>query len=279
MKSLPTGEELKLGNLPRFWQVVAEELAAVERLPPLATNRILSDRAFDESQPAGPRTYMAVDRYLGVAADNHEALLSVLEHHGATLWAPWSLLRPIFESSFMAAWILEPNDGQERRARGLRVEGVDAYEQRKRTAAFKAFDAIRQLIEDHEAETNAGAMATYKAEAAALGRRWDTVRAKVNVLDELSKMPFLRAQPDMIPSLEATWRLLSGYEHGFGWALLRGSDKQVIGKIDGGSEIRLVMNDETFELAAKSAYFLLMRACRVLRTRHLGRTSQHLPLT
>jgi hypothetical protein len=30
-----------------------------------------------------------VDRYLGVARDNHEAPLALLEHRGATLWAPW----------------------------------------------------------------------------------------------------------------------------------------------------------------------------------------------
>jgi hypothetical protein len=29
--------------------------------------------------------------------------LALLEHRGATLWAPWSLLRPIFEASFFAS--------------------------------------------------------------------------------------------------------------------------------------------------------------------------------
>src|SRR3954463_15557353 len=69
-------------------------------LPSLAQARLLSAGAFDESQPTGHRAYMEATRYLSVAEDNHEALLALLEHRGATLWAPWSLLRPIFEASF-----------------------------------------------------------------------------------------------------------------------------------------------------------------------------------
>jgi hypothetical protein len=156
---------------------------------------LLSARAFDEAQPAGRRTYMEVTRYLGVARDNHEALLAVLEHHGATLWAPWSLLRPTFETALLAAWILDPEDGRERRARGLRCEILDTFEQRRHRAAFKAFPDVRPLIEESEQRSNTGAMATYREEAAA---------------------------PGLAPFLEATWRQLSGYEHGFGWAVVSG---------------------------------------------------------
>jgi hypothetical protein len=130
---------MNLGNLQEYWRLIAQEFTALERLPSLSSNRLLSARAFDESQVAGPRTYMGARRYLNVAKDNHEALLALLKHHGATLWAPWSLLRPTFETSFLAAWILEPEGGRERRARGLRCEVLDYYERRKHRAAFRAF--------------------------------------------------------------------------------------------------------------------------------------------
>ena len=124
---------------------------------------------------------MAATRYLNVARDNHEALLALLRHHGATLWAPWSLLRPTFETSFVAAWILDPEDGRERRARGLRCEILDYYEQRRHRAAFKAFPEVRKLLETSDQDAEKGSLNTYRAEAAALGRAFDKLHQKINL--------------------------------------------------------------------------------------------------
>ena len=269
VQSFKTGEELNLGNLPEYWAVLDAEFAECQALPPLAENRLLSARAFDEAQPAGHRTYMAVSRYLTVARDNHDALLALLRHHGATVWAPWSLLRPIFESSFFAAWILDPSEGVERRFRGLRSEVLDAYEQRRHVAVFKSLPELAELIEQDEAKKDAGSFATYRAEADALGRTFAEVSTKVNVVDALRHLTFVNAQPETGVWLEATWRQLSGFEHGLGWAMLRGSDRQVVAEVPGGSQIRVVVNDENFVNAAKMAYFLLLTACRLLRRRHL----------
>jgi hypothetical protein len=114
-------------NLPVYWQQVAELVARLEALwdrprDPTA----LTARAFDEAQTAGTRTYIEAQRCLGVAIDNHEALLALLQADGATVWAPWSLIRPTVESSFLALWLLDPVSGLERRRRGLRLEVQDA---------------------------------------------------------------------------------------------------------------------------------------------------------
>jgi len=260
---------MDLGNLPEYWRSIAEEFRTLENLPALGPNHVLSARAFDEAQVAGPRTYMGVTRYLGVARDNHEALLALLERHGATPWAPWSLLRPVFETSFLAAWILDPADGRERRARGLRCEVHDAYEQRKHRAAFKAFPEIREAIEKSEQAIAQGSLATYRAEAAALGRTFDWTKQKVNVVDELPKLSFVRSQVGVAPFLEATWRQLSGFEHGLGWALLSGTDRTVLAHVPGGVDVRLVINDDSFVNAAKSTYLLLLSACRLFVRRHV----------
>jgi len=263
-----TGQTMNLDKLPQYWQVVANEFTRLENLPPLATGQLLSARAFDEAQPAGPRAYMGVTRYLEVARDNHHALMALLEHHGATLWAPWSLLRPIFETAFLAAWILDPEDGRERRARGLRCEVLDTYEQRRHLAEFKAIPDVRDAIDANERKVDAGSMATYRTEAAALGRKFDTVRQRITVTTELPKLSFVADQAGFAAFLLATWRLLSGYEHGFGWALLKGSDATVSAHIPGGADMHLVINDEEFVNAAKSTYFLLLTACRLLARRH-----------
>jgi hypothetical protein len=269
--AFPTGENLNLGNLQEHWRVIAQQFRRLEGLPPLAASRVLSARAFDESQVAGHRTYMEASRYLDVARDNHEALLALLEHHGATLWAPWSLLRPTFEASFRAAWILDPEDGHERRARGLRCEILDSYEQRRHRAAFRTFPdpEIRKLIETSEADTEKGSLTTYRAEAAALGRAFDKLRQTINVTAELPKLSFVREQDLFAPFLEATWRQLSGFEHGFGWALLSGTHRKVVAHVPGGADLQLVINDESFVNAAKSTYFLLVSACRLFTRRHL----------
>jgi hypothetical protein len=68
--------------------------------------------------------------------------------------------------------------------------------------------------------------------------------------------------------LEGTWRLLSGYEHGLGWAPMRGSDGTVRATVPGGADMMLVINDDEFVNAAKSTYFLLIAACRLLQQRH-----------
>jgi hypothetical protein len=166
-----TGEDMDLENLPDYWREIAQEFNRHDNLPPLAPNRVLSARAFDESQTAGSRTYMEAQRYLAVARDNHEALLALLEHRGATLWAPWSLLRPTFEASFRAAWILDPEDGRERRVRGLRCEILDAFEQRRHRNALKKIRNadLRELIRASEEKAEKGSFSTYRAEAAAFG--------------------------------------------------------------------------------------------------------------
>jgi hypothetical protein len=169
---------MDLANLAEYWQVIDAEFDAIDRLPPLTATHTLSARAFDEAQVAGHRPYIEAARHLGVARDNHDALLAVLEHHGATVWAPWSLLRPTFESSFLAAWVLDPDDGRERRARGLRCEIIDTYEQKRHRAAFKAIPEVRDAIEQHERKLNKTSIATYKTEANALGRSFENLRQR-----------------------------------------------------------------------------------------------------
>jgi hypothetical protein len=211
---------------------------------------------------------MEAKRYLSVAQDNHDALVALLEHRGATLWAPWSLLRPIFEASFLASWILDPDSGRERRLRGLRCEVLDCFQQRAHRAAFKKLPEVRRLIEDVERQQEQGSLAVYRAEAAALAEPFDRVHQKINIVVELPKLSFVRAQGDFAAFLEGAWRLLSGFEHGLGWAMLRGANRGAATEVPGGMGMVLSIKDEEFVLAAKTTYALLVKACRLFKTRH-----------
>jgi hypothetical protein len=228
---------------------------------------LLTARAFDEAKPAGPRTYIEVERFLNVARDNHYALTGLLTKHGATVWAPYSLLRPIFETSFLAAWILDPADSANRRTRGLRCEVRDAREQRTHLASFEALPEVRDLIRQLEHRDEIGSMRTYRAEAAALGIRWDRLGQKVNLVDEIPKLSAVQAG-DLAPFVVATWRMLSGYEHGLSWASMRGSDTYRVAEIPGGVSMQMTINDDAFIMAGKTTYFLLLTACKLLERRH-----------
>jgi hypothetical protein len=183
------------------------------------------------------------------------------------------LLRPTFEASFRAGWILDPEDGRVRRARGLRCEIRDAYEQRAHRAAFKKLPdpEVWKLIRGSEQATEKGAFDTYRAEAAKLGWRFDKISRDINLIEELPKMNLVKAQPNFAPILEATWRQLSGFEHGFSWALLSGTDRQVELEVPGGVGLHLVIRDEAFVNAAKMTYFLMLEAYRLFRRRHFER--------
>jgi hypothetical protein len=65
----------------------------------------------------------------------------------------------------------------------------------------------------------------YRTEAAALAEPFDRVHQKINIVVELPKLSFARAHGDFAAFLEGTWRLLSGFEHGLGWAMLRGANR------------------------------------------------------
>jgi hypothetical protein len=134
---------------------------------------------------------------------------------------------------------------------------------------FKAFPEVSKLIAERESADEQSSLQLYRSEAAELGVSFDRVHQSINVVDELPKLSFVRGSGEFAPFLKATWRLLSGYEHGLGWALLKGSERRAAAKIPGGMNVELVIDDNEFVNAAKSTYFLFLSACRLLKRRHL----------
>ncbi|MBS42314.1 MAG: hypothetical protein CMH83_03870 [Nocardioides sp.] len=260
----PTGEVLDLQDLPRYWAVVDAAYRRARRAP-MPPPYELTARRFDESQPAGHRAYIATERYLTVAMDNQRALVKLLEHHGATHSAPWSLLRPAFECGFFAAWVLDPTDGAVRRRRGLQVEVRDEIEQQNHIKAFASVPDATDLVAEAIAQRKARSEASYRRDAQALNVKWDTVRQKVNVVDELRKIRFLQPhEPGVRATFIATWRMLSGFEHGLGWAMLRGSNAKRRAEIPGGHVMELSMKDDAFVTAGKCTAWLMLEAAQRL---------------
>jgi hypothetical protein len=71
-------EQVNLGNLPVYWQRVAEPDEQADRAMQSWRSMQFTARFLDEAQPAGPRTYIGVMRLLNIAIDNQEALQSLI---------------------------------------------------------------------------------------------------------------------------------------------------------------------------------------------------------
>lgn len=175
-RSYQTGEHLNLERLSEYWQKLDALHKRVVGLPTShkMTNAITA-RRIDEAQPAGNRVYIETDRLLSVAMDNHQSLMALLEKHGASLWAPWSLRRTSFECGLLATWIMDPNDSRERRLRGPQCELRDVLEQHKHLRSFENVPELRGAVLETIKTRREKTEPTYRAEALALGTTYDNL--------------------------------------------------------------------------------------------------------
>jgi hypothetical protein len=252
-------QPVDLDNLPSYWQKVAELDEQAHQAMQSWHSMNFTPRFLDEGQPAGPRTYIGVTRLLNIAIDNQEAFQSLIQTHGVTHWSQWGLLRSVFEASFYALWTLDPADGRERRRRGLRLEVLDSKENKKwidslRDAGLDA-DAVAAYEEQHIKATR-----VYKEEAKVLGLNWERVGQRIDVAGELLKLNYTRERisDDMNKFFVSIWRRLSGFQHGFGYALLAGADKGRSITIPGGESVFLTTNDQD-----------LVNTCKMVSAMHI----------
>ena len=114
--------ETKLGNLPMVWQsldLMYQQVNEVNNSH--RRGSLFSDRRFDETTATGRRTYISAFGFIAAARDSNRALVKMLQLDGIRPFSTWSAIRPAFECSFYAAWMLEPDNGQTRLKRGLRI--------------------------------------------------------------------------------------------------------------------------------------------------------------
>lgn len=265
---------LELGDLPDRWSQAALVRSHAEKSERAWDRRLLCARSLDEGRVGAHRTYAAASRYLSIADENHDALATLLEHHGATPTAPWNLLRPSFEAAFRALWLLSPPDSLERRRRGVQLEWLDDEAARKyRNVTLQDPELLRRLgvPDDALRDSHDGGRANtevYQLEADELGLPYRTEDWKgrtiapapfpVNVEAQLGKL--VPKDRLLTLGLRTTWKTLSGITHSEGSALLRVSDQQTEGEYEGGRQVRLTINDSAFYVAAISTTLLRVLA-------------------
>lgn len=262
---------LDLSELAQHWQLLDAAYDAVRHVTAKRRPEILHARMIDEGQVAGHRVYMAAQRYLMIARDNHQALVALLQSpHGLSVSAPWNLLRGTFEASFYAAWVLDPEESLERRRRALRLEIADEREQ-----ALYYDDLLKVFGEDLEADPAAAKQdfdqaardvdTTYRAEAQELGLTYPPPGPKV--LHGLAELSCATELEHGALAYKAVWRGLSGLAHGHVGAYLRASDKLGTQPRQGGVTALLSVNDGYFLSLAGCTNSLHLEALRLLLLR------------
>jgi hypothetical protein len=145
------------------------------------------DRRFDAAQPAGHRVYIQASGLLASAREHqivYEQLIHVIGHYPR---APWSLLRPAFESAFWAWWILDPDDSASRRQRALGREVHDFNEQGMYLNVLRRIPGKdrAQVQKEHDL-LRAESLRTYKREAHALGADFAKLTQKPDLVAALT---------------------------------------------------------------------------------------------
>ncbi|TQJ07230.1 hypothetical protein FB458_0286 [Lapillicoccus jejuensis] len=263
--SFRSAGDLDVEGLPQMWHGMDLLWQRVLELRDPPADLRLSARRFDLAQTAGHRVYIGADRHLQCAMDNHRALVGLLNAHGATPWAPWNLLRPSLEAAVLAAWVLESNDGLTRRTRGLQLELIDNSERSKYWRELELLpggtgrEVARQM-----AAAQARVVPIYRAEAEDLGVSYEKLcHSNVVIRDIIGQLGYMKSDKSFAALARATWRSLSGFQHGHGYALLTGSDMTVVAPTQGGQVSHLVINDERFVTCATVVAHVMTEAMQL----------------
>jgi len=220
----------------------------------------LCPRMIDEPQPAGHRPWIGAGAQLASGWEHGEALWALITgDFGLTPRAPWSLLRSVFEAGFWTQWLLEPEDSLVRRRRGLRLEVLNHKQKHAWLGSYSLDPEQEALVAADEKRVGD----IYRAEASALGLTWAQASHTVVVVDELKKLRSVRSAGPLGGVFVATWRSLSGFQHGYPYALIAHGDLGIEVPIPGGKNVSISINDDAFVGSLMASYGMMSDAAQL----------------
>lgn len=158
----------------------------------------LTDRRFDSAHRAGKRLYITASALILLARE-HQFLLAkaMVGPHAVGVYphATLNLIRPAFEAALTALWILDPDDSQGRILRGLR----QCWEDHRQSDSW-AEEMLGSPLATREAREavfakKAQIAKRYHEDAAHLGIKWDKVRQRINLVDEIKTLSVVQGGP------------------------------------------------------------------------------------
>lgn len=262
----PTGEPIDLGDFDKVRRWVGAARERVEQVGgDFKPTSVLTARTIDVRQAAGHRVYIGADRLIGVAYENFVMFDRLIHGVGFTPHAPYSLLRPVLESSVWAAWLLDPKHSAVRRQRAL---WLDVQDFRNELAYFKELEASEIAEEARQIHSDrvAAVWPVFENEATEMRLNFnDLKRKKVATTEVLRDLSCLRTDwgPELAAVIAAEWRKQSGFQHGKAWSTVRSSNITREVKIDGGRHITITPDDTSATIAYQIAVFPLISACNL----------------
>lgn len=262
----PTGETIDLGDFNKVRQWVRGARERVEQVGgDFKPTSVLTARTMDVRQAAGHRVYIGADRLIGVAYENFTMFDRLIHEVGFTPHAPYSLLRPVLESSVWAAWLLDPKHSPVRRQRAL---WLDVQDFKNELAYFKELEAseIGQEARTLRSDRGEAVWPVFESEAAEMRLNFPQLKGKrVPTTEVLSGLECLRADwgSELAAVIAAEWRKQSGFQHGKAWSTVRSSNVTREVKIDGGRHITITPDDTSATIAYQVAVFPFISACNL----------------
>lgn len=207
----------------------------------------LTDRRFDSSHRAGQRAYITASGLIRLARE-HQFLLArtMIGPHAVGVYphATLNLIRPAFEASLTAFWLLDPDDSRTRVLRGLRQCWEDHRQSNSWAEEMLASPLATRETREGVFKKEAEIAKRYHEDADHFRIKWDKVRQKVNLVDEIKTLSTVQDDAEFRQGLKVTWRQLSGVQHGLSYATLRSGQRIGEVPIPGGSEATIVTDDE-----------------------------------
>lgn len=216
----------------------------------------LTDRRFDSANRAGQRLYITASGLIHLAREHQHLLAKTMvgpDAVGVYPHATPNLIRPAFEAALMAFWLLDAKDSKTRVLRGLRR----SWEDHRQSDAWAndVLDSPLATTEEREqvVAKKAQIAKRYDEDAQRLGVKWEKVRQKVNLRDEVNNLSTVEGDPLLRQVLRSTWRQLSGVQHGMQYASLRSGQRIGEVPIPGGAEAVLVTDDDWLMTACRAS--------------------------
>lgn len=215
----------------------------------------LTDRRFDSAHRAGQRLYITCSSLIKLAREHQHLLAKTMvgpDAVGVYPHATLNLIRPAMEGALTAFWLLDSDDSHTRVLRGLR----QCWEDHRQSDSWAEEMLTSPLAtkEDRESvlKSKAQVAKRYHEDADHFRIKWEKVRQKINLVDEIKALSTVQDNPIFRQSLRMTWRQLSGVQHGLSYATLRSGQRLGEVPIPGGAQALIVTDDDW-----------LLTACRV----------------
>ncbi|MGJ6981491.1 hypothetical protein ACSDQ9_13335 [Aestuariimicrobium soli] len=266
MRRFETTHTFDANALIKPWRqldLLESEMEAAETEYKL-NKQALTRRRLDCSNGAGVNAYIMASGLIGTARENQKLLERTIMTHGVGVspQATPNIIRPALEAAAWALWIIDGKDAQDRRLRGLQRSWED---HRQSNNWLEELKPMLDSNEQEQAEQRRGEIsACFREKARLAGIEWARVTKQVSLTDELKKLSLLRSDETIRRTVVATWRKLSGVQHGFSYAALLSSsheDRHAV-PVEGGWEVTLVSDDNSLLTDCQVSAFMQLSAMK-----------------